>query len=253
MAQQYLIFESSTNKIAINLDYVLEVIRMPEWTTFPNTDEFVKGIFNLRNNIIPLIDFRKYMGNMSLADEMVALLRQREQDHINWVNELISCVDEHREFTLTTDHTKCKFGLWYYSFQTNNLKLKDFLELFEKPHKEIHRIGIKVKELLKEERFDEAKAISLSTRDNELKVMINLFKELYELLQTTVREFVVIINTDTGIKSVTVDKIDRIIMVQDEEISKLESAQLGGTCDEVIKRDEELILKLDLQKLLSDI
>lgn len=254
--QQYLVFETSSNKIAINLNLVLEVIRMPKWTPYPNASDYIKGIFNLRNNIIPLIDFRKLLGYQTFEHEindLIDMLKLREQDHINWLNELDLCVKERREFRLVTDAQKCKFGQWYYSFNTNNVVLKNFLDQFEEPHKLIHHKGITVNELMSQKKYDDAEKVITQARQNEFKKMINLFNELYGFLKSSIREFVVIINSDKGVKSFTVDKIDQIIKVADSDISSLDNAELKGTAKEVIKRDKDIILKLDIQTLLDKI
>jgi len=252
---QYLVFETSTNKIAINLEYVLEVIRMPKWTKYPNSSDNVKGIFNLRDKVIPLIDFRKLLGYNSIEEEtndLIVLLKQREQDHINWINELLASIAEQREFKLTTDPHKCKFGQWYYSFQTNNFMLKAFLDEFEKPHKFIHEIGYTVNNLIKEKKYEEAEQIAAATRDKQLKLMLNLFRELYKIIKNSMIEFVVIVDMGSGIKSFTVDKINRIINVNAEDINKLEESQFNGIAQEVIKKENELILKLDIESLLKE-
>lgn len=254
--QQFLVFESFSNKIAINLEYVLEVIRMPNWTPYPNSSEYIKGIFNLRNKIIPLIDFRKLLGHKSFDDtmnELIDTLKEREQDHRNWLNELDKSVIEDREFSLTTDPRKCKFGLWYYSYKAENSTLELFLNEFEEPHKEIHNIAIKVAELRKQNKKSEALEVVQQAKGKELKKMIDLFGELYILLRNSIKEFVVIVNTNNGIKSYTVDKINQIIKVNDNEISIMDDAKLKGTAKEVIKKDGELILKLDIQSFLEKI
>lgn len=45
----------------INVAKVREIIRMPELTKLPNLPEFVYGVFNLRDSIIPAFDLTKFM------------------------------------------------------------------------------------------------------------------------------------------------------------------------------------------------
>lgn len=253
---QYLVFETSSNKIAINLQHVLEVIRIPKWTPYPNSNDHIKGIFNLRNKIIPLIDFRKLLGYKSFDEEnndLIGMLKHREQDHINWLNELEKSVIEDRDFTLTTDPKKCKFGQWYYSFKAENSSIDLFLKEFEEPHNSIHNIAVKAKDLVSQKRKNDAIKLVNDSKNKELKKMIGLFHDLYTIIGNSNKEFVVIIQTDNGIKSFTVDKIDQIIKVADNEISLLESAELKGTAKEVIKRDNDIILKLDIMALLDQV
>lgn len=64
--------------------------------------------------MIPMIDLRKRLGMTSAAAEnnqFCALMDQRRQDHVNWLNELEASTRERREFKLTTGPHKCAFGL----------------------------------------------------------------------------------------------------------------------------------------------
>jgi purine-binding chemotaxis protein CheW len=229
---------------------------MPKYMRVPNTSENVRGIMNLRNRIIPLIDLRKILGFKSLEEEskeMIDMLKEREQDHVNWVDELIASVNERREFKLTTDPRMCKFGKWFYSFKTNNIVLANFLTNFEKPHNAIHALGINVKELEHQGKFKEAMDLCIEGRDRELVSIRKLFAELYNIVQTSFQEFAVIINSDGVLKSFNADKIDKIARISPESYSTLESNRFDGNVKEVINIDDSIVLKLDIEKVLSEI
>jgi hypothetical protein len=51
-------------------------------------------------------------------------MRDREQDHRNWLAELEACVREHRPFGMARDPHQCKFGLWYDRYKTEDRRLK---------------------------------------------------------------------------------------------------------------------------------
>lgn len=46
----------------IDILSVHEIMRMPEITRLPNTPSFVKGVINLRGNVIPVVDVRDRFG-----------------------------------------------------------------------------------------------------------------------------------------------------------------------------------------------
>src|SRR5271157_740736 len=52
----------------INILAVHEIMRFPEMTRLPNTPNFIKGVINLRGNIIPVIDMRKRFGMPEAED-----------------------------------------------------------------------------------------------------------------------------------------------------------------------------------------
>ena len=46
----------------INVSKVREIIRVPQLTELPGTPEFIEGIFDLREVVIPVVDLAKWMG-----------------------------------------------------------------------------------------------------------------------------------------------------------------------------------------------
>jgi len=46
----------------INVSKVREIIRIPELTELPGTPEFIEGIFDLRDVVIPIVNLAKWMG-----------------------------------------------------------------------------------------------------------------------------------------------------------------------------------------------
>ncbi len=55
---QVVSFAVGKEKYGVHIGQVQEIIRMTELTRLPQTEEYVKGIINLRGNIIPIIDMR---------------------------------------------------------------------------------------------------------------------------------------------------------------------------------------------------
>ena len=46
----------------INVSKVREIIRVPSLTELPGTPEFIEGIFDLREVVIPVVNLAKWMG-----------------------------------------------------------------------------------------------------------------------------------------------------------------------------------------------
>ena len=55
---QFVSFTVGKEEYGVHIEDVQEVVRMPEITHLPQTDSFIKGVINLRGNIIPVIDMR---------------------------------------------------------------------------------------------------------------------------------------------------------------------------------------------------
>jgi purine-binding chemotaxis protein CheW len=144
----WVIFHLLDEQFAVSANHVREMVAMPKVVPVPQTPDYIRGVINLRDQVIPVMDLRLRMGMTSLVDEtedLIQLLDQREQDHKNWIAELESSVREQREFKLATDPHKCAFGKWYDNFKTENRILAGCLRKFDAPHQKIHAIAVNVK------------------------------------------------------------------------------------------------------------
>lgn len=55
---KYVTFKSGNEYFALKIEYVNEIIVFQEITEIPESEEFIKGLINLRGKIIPVIDVR---------------------------------------------------------------------------------------------------------------------------------------------------------------------------------------------------
>lgn len=66
--ERFLTFHSADLTFAVNTKYVIEIITNHTITTLPMVPEYVKGIINLRGQIIPIVDIRLRLGKPSIMD-----------------------------------------------------------------------------------------------------------------------------------------------------------------------------------------
>jgi len=69
------IFKQEKDKVyegiyGINVSKVREIIRVPHLTELPSTPEFIEGIFDLREVVIPVVNLAKWMGVTEPEDAM---------------------------------------------------------------------------------------------------------------------------------------------------------------------------------------
>jgi purine-binding chemotaxis protein CheW len=57
---QFLVFESANNLYGIDILKITEILKPVQVTRLPNAENFVLGVINLRGNIVPVIDIRKF-------------------------------------------------------------------------------------------------------------------------------------------------------------------------------------------------
>lgn len=64
--ERFLTFNSNGLNIGVSTNYVIEIITNHMITMLPLVPDYVKGIINLRGQIIPIIDIRLRMGKPSI-------------------------------------------------------------------------------------------------------------------------------------------------------------------------------------------
>ncbi len=62
MNKQLVTFAIDTEEYGLEILKVQEVVRLPHITRLPRAPLFIKGVINLRGNIIPIIDLREKFG-----------------------------------------------------------------------------------------------------------------------------------------------------------------------------------------------
>ena len=55
---KYMTFKSGNEYFGLGIQYVNEIIQIPSITAIPRTEDYIKGLINLRGKIIPVIDVR---------------------------------------------------------------------------------------------------------------------------------------------------------------------------------------------------
>jgi purine-binding chemotaxis protein CheW len=62
--RQMVTFKCGEEEYAIDIQLVKEIIRPPAFTRVPKSPEYIKGVINLRGNIVPVISLSKRLGNI---------------------------------------------------------------------------------------------------------------------------------------------------------------------------------------------
>ena len=68
ISQKYLLFISDGLDFGVKASYVNEIITSYHITNVPLVPHYIKGIINLRGQVIPIIDIRSKMGKMEIEE-----------------------------------------------------------------------------------------------------------------------------------------------------------------------------------------
>ena len=72
--QQYLLFQSNDLRIGIEVEYVVETIINHSITRLPLVPNYVRGVINLRGEVIPIVDIRLRLGQRGERDDSVIVI-----------------------------------------------------------------------------------------------------------------------------------------------------------------------------------
>jgi len=64
--QQYIMFTVADQKFAVDIMQTREIINMTELTDMPSSPDFIKGVVNLRGEIVPIVDLERRLDVSSL-------------------------------------------------------------------------------------------------------------------------------------------------------------------------------------------
>ena len=71
---KYLLFCSDNLLFGVSADYVVEIITNHAITKLPLVPNYIRGIINLRGQIIPIVDIRLLLGQPSQSDNCIIIL-----------------------------------------------------------------------------------------------------------------------------------------------------------------------------------
>ena len=69
--KQLVSFQVGPEEYGIDIKAVKEILRVTEITEVPNVQDFVKGLFFVRNRLIPVVDLRRLLGMEGMAKQYI--------------------------------------------------------------------------------------------------------------------------------------------------------------------------------------
>jgi len=208
---KFLQIEVNKQNYLINTDCVNELLhyRMPMPTSYHS--EYVDGIINYKEKVIPILSVRKLLGFSSFEDEQLAFIKKVEQQHISWVEEFESCLGSGKQFTKALDPHHCELGKWIDKtlgcLRCNNHGFVDLLasDVIE-CHASLHNNG---KEFLedKDGNKEEQKEEVQKNAKNTIAGLHTLESNINKL--TSAFEQIVLMNINGQEIGIVVDRIDK--------------------------------------------
>lgn len=212
----YLIFKIDEVLYAVNGETINTIFVLDQPVTrVPMTESHIKGIINVRGEVVPLVDIRTLFG-MPTADQeknvFEAMIESRKQDHLNWVAALKESVHEGTEFKLALDPHKCKFGKWYDNFQSTHTELSFALRQIDEPHQKLHACAAEALDTCAEcksdsDQFKHANGILEKLEKEYVPTLLGLMDQMVESHSSAAKQMVVILQKDKTQIGVLVDEV----------------------------------------------
>ncbi|MCC7491604.1 MAG: chemotaxis protein CheW [Fimbriimonadaceae bacterium] len=215
--EQYLVCVLDEQFYGLPAAAVREVVCPPPATALPRRDPAMRGVINLRGQVLPLIDLRTRLGLQAdtALTGLAELLTAREEDHVRWLAALERAVQEGSEFTLARDPQRCAFGQWYDQFRPRQRELSEQMRKFDEPHRRIHGFADRVLTMAAQGRRQTAQALLIEARHGALAHLKRLFAATREMVLHR-REVAVVVLVSGQPCALGVDRVEALEEIHGE-------------------------------------
>ncbi len=247
----WVVFKLNNMDYCITSEFVDSIVIPGEIIDMPGSPDYMLGVMKYNGRTIPVIEMRTLFGMMNLAEyiEGFAVMKQM---HVEWIEALEESVEKRVTFTKAVDPHKCKFGIWYDNFHTDNISLNFVLKKIDEPHQFIHYCGAEVNELMQRKEWDAAHAKMEEAKQVCYGKVIPLLDQLIEIYKTVNKGITVVLNRDGQYLSVMVDEISELVSYSKTERQEVPS---GVDCSEyvnfIVLYGEKSMVGVDAERLLE--
>jgi len=131
----------------------------------------------VKNMMSALLGSKNAINN----EELLIQLASAKQAHVAWVNTLKKITDEMRIYPLQVNGAKCAFGHFYNSIKISHPAIKEYWDTIDGIHRELHGMGHKVIEAVKEHRESDAKEYCIKAEELSKEVIAYIDKVMEEI------------------------------------------------------------------------
>ncbi len=113
-------FKIAKEEYAFDIDKVREILRVTDITTVPNASPYVRGLFTVRNQLLPVLDLRVLLGVENYLSERLKKVDDMTLETEKWESVLKNAIESGTEFTGNKDIKKSSFEIWFKKFDTSS-------------------------------------------------------------------------------------------------------------------------------------
>lgn len=221
---------------AINLSNVLSV-EQDNCAVQPDPFQGRGSLGIIKHHGVPVrvFDFAEFLGISSCGQQKEALidtLTEREQDHVDWLNDLERSIKTGEPFTKARNPSQCAFGKWYDNFDARDEELMEIMRHFDAPHKRIHALADRLLGLKDKGNAEQALKELGVERATTLFELQRLFGRAREQIHDSIRSVVLFVTVDGKSPRVALrlNEISDMVSFTPDQIT--DTASLGVTDNE---------------------
>jgi len=210
----------ASEEYAFPINIVSEVLRVGNITKVPNAPDFVVGILNVRNSVLPVIDNRKLFGLNTITEDLLAEFDTIFKYSQQWYDELKHSIDNGHSFKLNLEASTSRLGKWIEHFRTVSKEISKVIQ-------DLRYLNIRL--------FENAKSvIDYSKKNNR----VNSIKMFAEHLQTVFEQ---LSSKFIGLKEAVVKGISEDQRIMVIEINKYPIGLLVDRVQQVLRVPQKII------------
>ncbi|MCF8034509.1 MAG: chemotaxis protein CheW [Desulfarculaceae bacterium] len=226
----WVILRLGRHRLALSARHVREMAAMPPITEVPGDSPLLRGMIDLRGELLPLMDLRRMLGLPSLEQQLgqvEAMLEQVEGEHRTWLADLCAAVAQGRPFTRAMSPEECSFGRWYAGFSTDDPHLVPHIAALDSPHRQVHAAAGEVASLLDAGLAQQAGELLERQQGGVLARLLRQLDSVRSALAQSRKEIAVVVDSpeDAGLALA----VDEVVAVEEiiSGAASLEQADLG--------------------------
>lgn len=254
LQEKFIVLVIEDENFVISLEHVSEIVIVSEITQSPHQPSWVRGIMNLRDSVISLVDTRKRLGVKSTLDTHIKELSDAKTAHLAWIEQLDNSIMTGEPFKLSLDPHTCNYGKWMDAVIADprtkadiKRRLKDTIE----PHSAIHNNGKRAVDFLTAGKKTEATEILKELKEVYFPRMQHLLEDIMKATKKErSKEIAVILEyngTNFAMLADSIQKMKTFTKERRQKGSLTDSPFVIGVYDD----EDGLYQELDLKGILS--
>lgn len=249
-------FKVGCDEYAFDINKVSEIIKIREITAVPNVPPYVKGLFTIRNHLLPIIDLRQLLGLPNLISERYEVIDRALDNETEWFENLAHILEAGTHFTRNLNAKETDFGLWLESYKTASVEIETIIKRLKKSRWELYNAAAEALELRKKSK-DEAVSFLTEKILPLLKIVTDIMGEFKKSLSRHILEDqrAMVVEADSMTVGYLVDWVDEVIRIP-KSVIDVTPAVASSDRKEVsavakLDKGQRLIMIMDESALIS--